>query len=50
MTFLIWRLHRAHAIVSAVVIVAVAALLVPSGIAIANSYHHAVTNCSVQVV
>jgi hypothetical protein len=47
MTFLIWRLHRTHAIVSAAVIVAVAALLVPSGIAIATSYHHAVTNCSV---
>lgn len=47
MTFLIWRLHRVHAMVSAVVIVAVAALIVPSGIAIANSYHHAVTNCSV---
>jgi len=47
MTFLIWRLHRAHAIVSAVVIVAAAAVIVPSGIAIANSYHHAVMNCSV---
>jgi hypothetical protein len=46
MTFLIWRLHRAHAIVAAVVIAAVAALVVPSGIAIANSYHHAVMNCS----
>ena len=46
MTFLIWRLHRAHAIVAAVAIVAVAALIVPSGIAIANSYHHAVMNCS----
>ncbi|HEX3961703.1 MAG TPA: hypothetical protein VHZ03_34595 [Trebonia sp.] len=50
MTFLIWRLHRAHAIVSAVVIVAVSALIVPSGIAIANSYHHAVMNCSVNHV
>ena len=50
MTFLIWRLHRVHAIVSAVVIVAVAALIVPSGIAIANSYHHAVLNCSVNHV
>lgn len=47
MTFLIWRLHRVHAIVSAVVIVAVAAVIVPSGMAIANSYHHAVLNCSV---
>jgi hypothetical protein len=47
MTFLVWRLHRAHAIVAAVVILAVTALIVPSGIAIANSYHHAVTNCSV---
>lgn len=47
MTFLIWRLHRAHGIVSAAVIVAVTALIVPSGIAIANSYHHAVMNCSV---
>jgi hypothetical protein len=46
-TFLIWRLHRAHAIVAAFVIGAVAALIVPSGIAIANSYHHAVMNCSV---
>jgi hypothetical protein len=46
MTFLIWRLHRAHAIVSAVVIVAVTALIVPTGIAIANSYHHAVMTCS----
>ncbi len=46
MTFLIWRLHRAHAIVAAAVIAAAAALIVPSGIAIANSYHHAVTNCS----
>jgi ABC-type transport system involved in multi-copper enzyme maturation permease subunit len=45
-TFLIWRLHRVHAIISAVVIVAVAALIVPSGLAIANSYHHAVLNCS----
>jgi hypothetical protein len=50
MTFLIWRLHRVHAIVSAVVIVAVAALIVPSGLAIANSYHHAVMNCSVNHV
>ena len=50
MTFLIWRLHRAHAITSAVVIVAVAAVIVPSGIAIANSYHHAVTSCSVSHV
>ena len=50
MTFLIWRLHRVHAIVSAVVIVAVAALIVPTGIAIANSYHHAVMNCSVNHV
>jgi hypothetical protein len=46
-TFLIWRLHRTHAIVAALVIGAVAALIVPSGIAIANSYHHAVMNCSV---
>jgi ABC-type transport system involved in multi-copper enzyme maturation permease subunit len=46
-TFLIWRLHRANATVSAVVIAAVAALIVPSGLAIANSYHHAVMNCSV---
>ena len=50
MTFLIWRLHRAHAIVAAVVIAAVTALIVPSGIAIANSYHHAVMNCSVSHV
>lgn len=50
MTFLFWRLHRAHAIISAVVIVAIAALIVPSGIAIANSYHHAVTNCSLHHV
>jgi ABC-type transport system involved in multi-copper enzyme maturation permease subunit len=50
MTFLIWRLHRVHAILSAVVIVAVAALMVPTGIAIANSYHHAVMNCSVNHV
>lgn len=47
MTFLIWRLHRAHAITSAVMIAAVTVLIVPSGIAIANSYHHAVANCSV---
>lgn len=47
MTFLIWRLHRAHAIASAIVIAAVTALIVPTGIAIANSYHHAVMNCSV---
>jgi hypothetical protein len=47
MTLLIWRLHRAHAIVSAVAIAAVTALIVPTGIAIANSYHHAVMNCSV---
>ena len=50
MTCLIWRLHRAHAIVSAIVIAAVAALIVPTGIAIANSYHHAVMNCSVSHV
>jgi hypothetical protein len=50
MTFLIWRLHRANAIVSAVVIAAVAAVIVPSGIAIANSYHHAVMNCSLNHV
>lgn len=50
MTFLIWRLHRAHAIVSAVAIVAVTALIVPTGIAIASSYHHAVMNCSVNHV
>ena len=47
MTYLIWRLHRVHAIVAAGVIVAIAGLIVPSGIAIANSYHHAVTNCSI---
>jgi hypothetical protein len=47
MTFLIWRLHRTHAIVAATVIAAVAALIVPTGIAIANSYNHAVMNCSV---
>jgi ABC-type transport system involved in multi-copper enzyme maturation permease subunit len=46
MTFLIWRLHRVHAITAAVVIAAVTGLLVPSGIAIANSYHHALMNCS----
>ncbi len=46
MTFLFWRLHRAHAIVSALVIVAIAALILPSGIAIASSYHHALLNCS----
>lgn len=50
MTFLIWRLHRSHAIVSAIVIAAVAALIVPSGLAIANSYHHAVLTCSVSRV
>ncbi len=50
MTYLIWRLHRTHAIVAALVIVAVAALIVPTGIAIANSYHHAVMNCSVSHV
>lgn len=33
MTFLIWRRHRAHAVVSAIVIVAVAALMLPTGIA-----------------
>lgn len=47
MTILIWRLHRANAIVAAAVIAAVAAVIVPSGIAIANSYHQAVANCSV---
>jgi hypothetical protein len=47
MTFLIWRLHRVHAIVAAVVIAAVTALIVPTGTAIADSYHHAVMNCSV---
>jgi hypothetical protein len=47
MTYLIWRLHRTHAIVSAVAIVSIVAVLVPTGIAIANSYHHAVTSCSV---
>jgi hypothetical protein len=46
MTFLIWRLHRAHAIVSAVVIAAVTALIVPTGNAIVNSYHQALMNCS----
>jgi ABC-type transport system involved in multi-copper enzyme maturation permease subunit len=46
MTFLIWRLHRAHAITAVVVIAAVIALIVPSGIAIANSYHHALMTCS----
>lgn len=50
MTYLIWRLHRTHAIVSAVAIAAIGAVLVPTGIAIANSYHHAVTNCSVNHV
>lgn len=50
MTFLIWRLHRAHAIVSAVVIAAVTALIVPTGTAIANSYHHAMMNCSLNHV
>jgi hypothetical protein len=50
MTYLIWRLHRTHAIVSAVAIVAITAVLVPTGIAIANSYHHTVTNCSVDHV
>ena len=50
MTFLIWRLHRTHAIVSAVAIVVITAVLVPTGIAIANSYHHAVTSCSVNHV
>ena len=50
MTYLIWRLHRTHAIVSAVVIVVIIAVLVPTGIAIANSYHHAVINCSVNHV
>jgi ABC-type transport system involved in multi-copper enzyme maturation permease subunit len=50
MTFLFWRLHRVHAIVSAVVIVAIAALIVPTGIAIASSYHHAMMNCSVHHV
>jgi hypothetical protein len=32
------------------VIVAITAVLVPTGIAIANSYHYAVTNCSVNHV
>jgi len=50
MTFLIWRLHRAHAIVAAAVIAAVTALIVPTGTAIANAYHHAVMNCSVNHV
>jgi tryptophan-rich sensory protein len=50
MTFLIWRLHRVHAIVAGVAIAAVTALIVPSGIAIASSYHHAVTNCAVSHV
>jgi hypothetical protein len=50
MTFLIWRLHRAHAIAAAVVIAAVTALIVPTGTAIANSYHHAVVNCSASQV
>ena len=50
MTFLIWRLHRVHAIVAAAVIAAVTALIVPTGTAIANSYHHAVMNCSVNHV
>jgi hypothetical protein len=50
MTFLIWRLHRAHAIAAAAVIAAVTALIVASGTAIANSYHHAVMNCSVSHV
>jgi hypothetical protein len=41
-----WRLRVHHRL--GVVIVAVAALIVPTGIAIANSYHHAVMNCSGQ--
>jgi hypothetical protein len=50
MTYLIWRLHRTHALVSAIAIVAITAVLVPTGIAVANSYHNALTNCSVSHV
>lgn len=50
MTYLIWRLHRTHAIVSAVAIAAIVALTVPTGIAIADSYHNAVAACSVSHV
>jgi hypothetical protein len=41
------RLHRTHALVSGVAIVAIVAVLVPTGIANANSYHQALSNCSV---
>lgn len=46
MTYLVWRLHRVHAIFSVAVIVAVTALIVPTGIAIADSFHQAAAACS----
>jgi ABC-type transport system involved in multi-copper enzyme maturation permease subunit len=49
MTYLIWRLHRTHAIVSAVAIAAFVAVLVPTGLVIVNTYNDSLLMDLVQV-
>ncbi len=40
MTWATWRLQRTEALVAAAILAAIALLLVPTGIEIANAYHH----------
>jgi len=45
MTWLLWRQHRLQAMLSAVLLVALAGILWPTGVHMAHLYHAAITDC-----
>ncbi len=40
MTWVAWRQQRAETLIAIAILVALAALLIPTGIEMANAYHH----------
>jgi len=46
MTALVWRLHRAQVAVAVVLLAALTAVLIPSGIHMAAAYHQALAGCA----
>jgi hypothetical protein len=45
-SYVIWRLHRSHAIVMAAALLVLVAVLVPTGLSMAGSYDGAVASCA----
>lgn len=46
MSYVIWRLHRPHALAAAVALLVLAAVLVPTGLSMAGTYDAAIASCA----